>query len=90
MTWWPRPPAGESSYDLTNLLTAQNYDATRMVRTGEGFYTSLGLDPLPQTFWERSQITRPRDREVVCHASAWDLDNLEDIRIKMCTPSERR
>ncbi|MFN3559773.1 MAG: M2 family metallopeptidase [Brevundimonas sp.] len=76
---------GESSYDLTNLLTAQNYDATRMVRTGEGFYTSLGLDPLPQTFWERSQITRPRDREVVCHASAWDLDNLEDIRIKMCT-----
>ncbi|RYF96731.1 MAG: peptidase M2 family protein, partial [Caulobacteraceae bacterium] len=76
---------GESSYDLTNLLTSQQYDATRMVRTGEGFYTSLGLDPLPQTFWERSQITRPRDREVVCHASAWDLDNRDDIRIKMCT-----
>ncbi len=76
---------GESSYDLTELLTRQNYDATRMVRTGEGFYTSLGLAPLPQTFWERSMITRPEDREVVCHASAWDVDNLEDIRIKMCT-----
>jgi peptidyl-dipeptidase A len=76
---------GESSYDLTDLLVSQNYDATRMVRTGEGFYTSLGIAPLPQTFWERSMITRPRDREVVCHASAWDLDNRDDIRIKMCT-----
>lgn len=76
---------GESSYDLTELLTSQQYDATRMVRTGEGFYTSLGLPALPETFWERSMITRPRDREVVCHASAWDLDNADDIRIKMCT-----
>lgn len=75
----------ESSYSLDNLLTGAGYDAERMVRTGEGFYTSLGLDPLPETFWERSMITRPRDREVVCHASAWDLDNENDIRIKMCT-----
>ncbi|WP_349679879.1 M2 family metallopeptidase [Brevundimonas sp. UBA6550] len=80
------PASGSaSSYDLTELLKAADYDATKMVRTGEGFYVSLGLDPLPQTFWERSQITRPRDREVVCHASAWDLDNADDIRIKMCT-----
>ena len=76
---------GRSSYNLTDLLVSQQYDATRMVRTGEGFYVSLGLAPLPQTFWERSMITRPRDREVVCHASAWDVDNLEDVRIKMCT-----
>jgi peptidyl-dipeptidase A len=76
---------GRSSYDLTQLLEGAGYDATRMVRTGEGFYTSLGLDPLPATFWERSMITRPQDREVVCHASAWDVDNLDDIRIKMCT-----
>ena len=79
------PEGGRSSYDLTRLLTSQNYDATRMVKTGENFYVSLGLDPLPQTFWERSMITRPEDREVVCHASAWDVDNLEDVRIKMCT-----
>jgi len=76
---------GTSSYSLDTLLTNAQYDATRMVRTGEGFYTSLGLPALPQTFWERSMITRPLDREVVCHASAWDLDNAEDIRIKMCT-----
>ncbi|HVL42580.1 MAG TPA: M2 family metallopeptidase, partial [Brevundimonas sp.] len=76
---------GASSYDLTERLVAANYDAKKMVETGEGFYVSLGLPELPETFWERSMITRPRDREVVCHASAWDLDNLEDIRIKMCT-----
>jgi peptidyl-dipeptidase A len=76
---------GESSYDLTQLLVSKGFDAEKMVRTGENFYVSMGLDPLPQTFWERSMITRPEGREVVCHASAWDLDNLEDIRIKMCT-----
>ncbi len=50
-----------------------------MMKTGEGFYTSMGMDPLPDTFWQRSMITRPRDREVVCHASAWDVDNDQDI-----------
>jgi peptidyl-dipeptidase A len=76
---------GGSSYDLTERLVAAGHDARRMVETGEGFYVSMGLPALPRTFWERSQITRPRDREVVCHASAWDLDNRDDIRIKMCT-----
>ena len=80
-----QPKGVTSSYSLDKLLTDKGYDAVRMVKTGEGFYTSLGLDPLPQTFWERSLITRPRDREVVCHASAWDLDDKSDIRIKMCT-----
>jgi peptidyl-dipeptidase A len=40
---------------------------------GRDFYSSLGLEALPATFYERSLITRPRDREVVCHASAWNL-----------------
>lgn len=79
------PTGGESSYDLTRLLVDKGFDAEKMVRTGENFYVSMGLAPLPQTFWERSMITRPEDREVVCHASAWDLDNADDIRIKMCT-----
>jgi peptidyl-dipeptidase A len=77
--------AGDIGYDLTDLLAAKKYDPIRMVKTGEGFYTSLGFPALPQTFWERSQIVRPRDREVVCHASAWDVDNKDDLRIKMCT-----
>lgn len=79
------PDVSAESYDLTAILEARDYDAVRMVETGEAFFSSLGLRELPETFWERSQITRPRDREVVCHASAWDLDNEEDIRIKMCT-----
>jgi peptidyl-dipeptidase A len=55
-----------------------------MVKTAEGFYSSLGFAPLPDTFWTRSQITKPRDREVICHASAWDIDNKDDIRVKTC------
>jgi peptidyl-dipeptidase A len=77
--------AGDIGYSLTDLLVAKKYDPVRMVKTGEGFYTSLGMAPLPGSFWERSQITRPRDREVICHASAWDVDNKDDLRIKMCT-----
>jgi peptidyl-dipeptidase A len=76
------PPLG---YDLTEVLTAKGHDAEKMLRTGENFYVSLGFAPLPDTFWKRSMIVRPRDREVVCHASAWDVDNRQDVRIKMCT-----
>jgi peptidyl-dipeptidase A len=79
------PPASDPGYDLTAVLKQKGYDEIRMVKTGEAFFTSLGLAPLPETFWQRSQITRPRDREVVCHASAWNVDNKEDLRIKMCT-----
>ena len=77
--------AGSLGYDLDKVLVAKGYTPEKIVRTSEGFYTSLGLEPLPPTFWERSLITRPRDREVVCHASAWDIDDRDDIRIKMCT-----
>jgi peptidyl-dipeptidase A len=79
------PPASDPGYDLTTLLKQKGYDEIKMVKTGEAFFTSLGLAPLPETFWQRSLITRPRDREVICHASAWDIDNMDDIRIKMCT-----
>ncbi len=75
---------GDIGYDLTRLLVSKGYDPVKMVKAGEGFYTSLGLPALPATFWERSQLVKPRDREVVCHASAWDIDNKEDLRIKMC------
>jgi peptidyl-dipeptidase A len=55
-----------------------------MVKYGEGFFKSLGFDALPDTFWKRSLFVKPKDREVVCHASAWDVDNVNDLRIKMC------
>ena len=72
-------------YDLTEQLVQKGYDPIKMVKTGEAFFSSLGFRELPETFWERSMIVRPDDREVVCHASAWDVDDEEDIRIKMCT-----
>jgi len=71
-------------YDLTELLRAKKLDAHGMVKYGENFYKSLGFEPLPQSFWERSLFVKPADREVVCHADAWDIDNKDDLRIKMC------
>jgi len=78
------PPGGSQQIDLDKLLVAQKYDPIRMTKTAEAFFSSLGFAPLPDTFWQRSQIVRPAGREVVCHASAWDLDARDDLRIKMC------
>ncbi|HEY7095503.1 MAG TPA: M2 family metallopeptidase [Terriglobales bacterium] len=77
-------PEGNNDYDLSALLRAKNLDAKGMVKYGEGFFTSMGFVPLPETFWTRSLFTKPADRDVVCHASAWDLDNQDDLRIKVC------
>ncbi|WP_417321416.1 M2 family metallopeptidase [Erythrobacter aureus] len=76
--------AGDIGYDLTELIEQKDLDEVEMVRVGEQFFSSLGFEPLPETFWQRSQFTKPQDREVVCHASAWDVDNVDDLRIKMC------
>ncbi|WP_419814959.1 M2 family metallopeptidase [Glacieibacterium sp.] len=77
--------AGDIGYDTGELLVAKGYTPEKMWRTAEGFYTSLGFAPLPDTFWKRSQIVRPEGREVVCHANAGDYDNKDDLRIQMCT-----
>jgi peptidyl-dipeptidase A len=77
------PYKGVAPIDVTPVL-AKNYDAKKMVQMGEAFYTSLGMDPLPATFWERSQLTKPNNKNVVCHASAWDPEFNNDLRIKMC------
>ena len=78
------PPKADPGYSLTAILKTRKMPALDMVRAGERFYTSLGFAPLPKTFFERSLFVRPKDREVVCHASAWDIDYADDIRIKMC------
>jgi peptidyl-dipeptidase A len=78
------PPSGPMPYDLGAILKARNTDPQQLVRYGENFYKSLGFDPLPDTFWKRSMLSHPRDREVVCHPSAWDIDNQRDVRIKAC------
>jgi peptidyl-dipeptidase A len=78
------PQSGDRGFDLTAILKARNTDAKQMVRYGEGFFTSIGFESLPPSFWERSMFTKPADREVVCHASAWDVDFEKDVRLKMC------
>lgn len=78
------PGSSDPGFDLTEILRRRGIDEREMVRYGEQFFTSLGFEPLPDTFWERSLFTKPQDRAVVCHASAWDVDGVDDLRIKMC------
>jgi peptidyl-dipeptidase A len=78
------PSGVKPVFSLTEILKARKIEPLEMVRTGERFFTSLGFEPLPSTFWERSLFVKPRDREVVCHASAWSIDSVNDLRIKMC------
>jgi peptidyl-dipeptidase A len=80
-----KPQGAGPGVDLEKLLKAKKATPESMTKTAEAFFTSLGLDPLPPTFWERSQIVKPQGREVVCHASAWNIDDKDDVRIKMCT-----
>jgi peptidyl-dipeptidase A len=78
------PAGGGRSVPLDAILKQRKVTPVEMAKFGERFFTSLGFAPLPQTFWERSLLTKPRDRDVVCHASAWDINNVDDVRIKMC------
>lgn len=78
------PHKGKGGIDITKQLVAKKYDAIKMVKSGEQFFTSLGMAPLPKTFWERSLFVKPKDRDVECHASAWDVGLQGDLRIKMC------
>lgn len=76
--------SGDIGYDIGELLKAKKVDEIGMVKIGEGFFSSLGFASLPESFYARSQFLKPADREVVCHASAWNIDNVDDLRIKMC------
>jgi peptidyl-dipeptidase A len=82
--WNLEPYKGQGELDVTSALVKQKYDELRMVKLGEAFFVSLGLPKLPETFWQRSMFKKPEGREVVCHASAWDVTYDNDLRIKMC------
>ena len=84
------PKTGAPAYDLTAILKTRKTTPTDMVKYGERFFVSLGLAPLPQTFFERSLFEKPEDRDVVCHASAWAIDLADDVRIKMCIDPDGR
>jgi peptidyl-dipeptidase A len=78
------PYPGVANLNVDRALEQQGYDARRMTESAESFYVSMGFPKLPESFWQRSMLTRPRDREVVCHASAWNMDFAGDVRIKQC------
>jgi peptidyl-dipeptidase A len=94
------PGAGNIGYEIGDLLKAKGFVETdpketdpakrgkwekEIFKIGEGFFSSLGFEALPKTFWERTQFIKPLDRDVICHASAWNLDSKDDLRVKMCT-----
>jgi len=78
------PPGSARTVSLSDVLRARKVTPVEMTRFGERFFTSLGFEPLPPTFWERSLFVKPRDREVVCHASASNINSVDDLRFKMC------
>jgi len=77
------PFKGQAAIDVSPTIEKKLTDK-QMVQLGEAFYTSLGMPALPATFWERSMFQKPPGKEAVCHASAWDVQFNNDLRIKMC------
>jgi peptidyl-dipeptidase A len=73
-----------TSLDVSAEIKRKGWDAKKMVQVSEDFFVSLGMEKLPERFYERSMLVKPRDRDVVCHASAWDVTYSGDYRIKMC------
>jgi len=85
LVYQPENNKADSEINLTNILAEKDIDEIEMVEIAENFFVSLGFEPLSDTFWERSLFIKPQDRNVVCHASAWDLNSdIDDLRIKMC------
>ncbi|XP_068081591.1 angiotensin-converting enzyme isoform X2 [Anabrus simplex] len=79
------PFKGKEAIDVTPQMTKQGYTPLRMFKLAEQFFTSLNLSAMPELFWERSILSKPEDREIICHASAWDFYDAKDFRIKQCT-----
>jgi peptidyl-dipeptidase A len=78
------PPAAPQTYNIGQILEKRKTTSKQIVQYGEGFFKSMGLQSLPDSFWQKSMFTRPADREVVCHASAWHVDLNQDVRLKVC------
>ena len=74
------PYKNKASLDVTASMVKQNYTALKMVRLAESFFTSIGLEKLPAPFYTKSMFTKPKDRDVICHASAWDFTVNHDVR----------
>ena len=74
------PYPGRGFIDATRVMKQLGYNPIRIFRTAEQFFLSLGLEPMPREFYLRSMLQKPLDREVICHAGAWDFCNGRDYR----------
>ena len=72
-----KPFPNASTIDVTKNLRAQNYTVQKMFELAQSFYISIGLEPMPFAFWNMSLFEKPKNRKVVCHASAWDFSDGE-------------
>lgn len=79
----PYPEA--SNVDITVELKRQGYTVVKMFETANEFYTSLGLSSNEVSYKPPSMIEKPDNKEVTCHASAWDFCDKKTFLIKMCT-----
>ncbi|QWP76201.1 M2 family metallopeptidase [Lysobacter sp. K5869] len=75
---------GDTAQQAQVEVDAALANAKRMTERAQDFYVSLGMPKLPDSYWNKTQFVKPRDRDVVCHASAWDMNMSGDVRTKMC------
>jgi len=81
-----KPYPSKPNLNVTGAMISQGWNQKKMFEKAEEFFTSMGLKPMPQEFWEGSILQKPEDgRDLTCHASAWDFYNGKDYRIKQCT-----
>ncbi|KAG8179605.1 hypothetical protein JTE90_025770 [Oedothorax gibbosus] len=80
-----KPFPDKESPDATPAMQKKKMTPLEIFKLSEDFFTSLGLIEMTQEFWNRSIIEKPTDRDMVCHASAWDFGDGKDFRIKQCT-----
>ena len=77
-------PAPNTTQLFEAERAAQLVVSKQMTERAQDFYVSLGMPRLPKSYWEKTQFIKPLDRDVVCHASAWDMNMAGDVRTKMC------
>lgn len=78
-----KPYPNASIIDVSKELTSQGYTPIKMFEKSNDFYKSLGLESNDMSYNVATGaiIEKPKDKEIVCHASAWDFYNGKDFRL---------
>ncbi|GBN23870.1 Angiotensin-converting enzyme [Araneus ventricosus] len=75
-----KPYPKKKFVDVTGAMEEKIMTPLDMFKMSEEFFTSIGLKKMTPEFWNRSIIEKPTNREMVCHASAWDFSDGKDFR----------